>query len=74
MVTWLSLDDLVELLRCSLLTPRVRHASHLCYAPKDSSSQFAGKLPAFEGYPPADDITTFYQGGVFLTHGPKYKA
>jgi uronate dehydrogenase len=92
MVTWLSLDDMVELLRRSLLTPRVghtiafgisnnpgrwwddRHASHLCYAPRDSSSQFAGNLPGHAGYPPADDITTFYQGGVFLMHGPKYKA
>jgi len=24
-------------------------------------------------YPPADDITTFYKGGVFLHNGPKYK-
>jgi uronate dehydrogenase len=91
MATWLSLDDMVELLRRALVTPRVghtitfgisdnpgrwwddRHASYLCYRPKDNSAQFAHHLPATMSYPPADDITTFYQGGVFLTHGPKYK-
>jgi uronate dehydrogenase len=91
MVTWLSLDDLVQLLHRSLVTPRVghtitfgisdnegrwwddRHAAFLRYKPKDSSQQFAHKLPETVEYPPADDITTFYQGGVFLHNGPKYK-
>lgn len=90
MVTWLSLDDLVELLRRSLVTPRVghtvtfgvsdnpgrwwddRHARHLCFRPKDSSAQFAHKLPAAAPYPPADDLTTLHQGGPFLNMGPKY--
>jgi uronate dehydrogenase len=91
MCCWLSLDDLVELLRRSLLTPRVghtitfgvsanpglwwddRHARHLGYQPKDSSAQFAHKLPDFAGYPDPDDITRIYQGGAFLNNGPKYK-
>jgi uronate dehydrogenase len=92
MVTWLSLDDLVQLLHRSLVTPRVghtitfgisdnpgrwwddRYAAYLCYQPKDSSTQFAHKMPDAFAYPPKDDITTFYQGGVFLNNGPKYKA
>jgi uronate dehydrogenase len=91
MTTWLSLDDLVQLLHRSLVTPRVghtiafgisdndghwwdnRHAAFLGYKPKDSSAQFAHKLPREVQYPPADDITTFYQGGVFLHNGPKYR-
>jgi uronate dehydrogenase len=91
MVTWLSLDDLVQLLHRSLTTPRVghtitfgisnnpgrwwddRYAAYLCYQPKDSSNQFAHKLPTTVSYPPADDITTYFQGGVFLHNGPKYK-
>jgi uronate dehydrogenase len=91
MCTWLSLDDLVQLLHRSLTTPRVghtitfgisdnpgkwwddRHASFLCYRPKDSSTRFAHNLPKTMTFPPADDITTFFQGGVFLNNGPKYK-
>jgi uronate dehydrogenase len=91
MVTWLSLDDLVQLLHRSLVTPRVghtitfgisnnpgrwwddRYAAYLCYQPKDSSAQFAHKMPDTVVYPPKDDITTFYQGGVFLNNGPKYR-
>jgi len=91
MVTWLSLDDLVQLLHRSLVTPRVghtitfgisnnpgrwwddRYAAYLCYQPKDSSAQFAHKMPDTFAYPPKDDITTFYQGGVFLNNGPKYR-
>jgi uronate dehydrogenase len=50
-----------------------RHAAFLGYKPQDSSRQFADKLPKEVAYPPTDDITTFYQGGVFLHNGPKYK-
>jgi len=94
LTTWLSLDDLVQLLRRSLLTPRVghtitfgvsdnpgrfwdaRHSSFLGYKPKDSSAQFADKVIAsgVDKSEDPDDITLVYQGGVFLTHGPKYKA
>jgi uronate dehydrogenase len=91
LVTWLGLDDLVQLLRRSLLTPHVGHtitfgvsdnpgrwwndsqAAFLCYRPKDSSSQFAHQLAETASYPPADDITTIFQGGVFLNNGPKYR-
>jgi uronate dehydrogenase len=90
MVTWLSLDDLVELLRRSLVTPRVghtiafgtsgnegrwwddRHSRFLGFVAKDSSERFAGNLPERVAYPAEDDITTAYQGGVFLLNGPKY--
>lgn len=90
MVTWLSLDDMVELLRRSLVTPRVghtitfgvssnpgrwwddRHSRHLAFEAKDSSAQFLGKLPQAFEYPPADDLSTFLQGGAFVTAGPKY--
>ncbi|BDT58549.1 uronate dehydrogenase [Massilia varians] len=92
MVTWLSLDDLVELLRRSLVTPRVghtiafgvssnpgswwdaRHSRHLAFVAKDSSAQFQDKLPLEVAYPPADDLTTYLQGGPFLNIGPKYPA
>ena len=49
------------------------NAYRLGYKPQDSSRQFADKLPKEVEYPAADDITTFYQGGVFLHNGPKYK-
>ncbi len=89
-MTWLSLDDLVELLRRSLITPRVghtvtfgvsnnpgrwwddRYARHLAFSAKDSSAAFADKLPQPSGYPPEDDLTTFLQGGMFVTTGPIY--
>ena len=91
MVTWLSLDDMMQLLHRALLTPRVghtitfgvsdnpgrwwddRHAAFLCYRPKDSATQFAYSMPQPAGFPAADDITTYYQGGVFLHNGPKYR-
>jgi len=93
LATWLSLDDMVELLRRSLVTPRVghtitfgisdndgkwwddRHARFLGYRPKDSSRQFAEAVLA-SGVDKSDDmedITLKFQGGVFLTHGPKYR-
>jgi uronate dehydrogenase len=92
MVLWLSLDDTVQLIRRSLLTPRVghtiafgtsnnpgswwddRHSRCLGYVPKDSSAQFAHKLPQTVDWADPDDITLQYQGGVFLLNGPKYKA
>jgi uronate dehydrogenase len=90
MVTWLSLDDMIELLRRALMTPRVghtitfgvsanpgswwddRHARHLAFQAKDSSSQFGGKLEQDFQYPAPDDLTTFLQGGMFVTTGPRY--
>jgi uronate dehydrogenase len=50
-----------------------RQAAVLCYRPQDSSAQFASRLPEAVSYPPADDITTIFQGGVFLNNGPKYR-
>ena len=90
MVTYLSYDDLVELLRCALFTPRVGHviafatsdndsswwdnrkASFLGYKPKDSSRTFAHLFPDTSERPQADDPTTIFQGGPFVTAGPKY--
>ncbi|MFA9216427.1 MAG: NAD-dependent epimerase/dehydratase family protein [Sphingomonadaceae bacterium] len=90
MVTWFSYDDLVELLRCALFTPRVGHtivfgvsanpaswwdnckAAHLGFHAKDSSTQFAAKLPDSGTYPAADDVATIYQGGGFVQAGPQY--
>jgi uronate dehydrogenase len=91
MCCWLSLDDLLELLRRSLITPKVgftitfgvsdndglwwddRHARYLCYRPRDSSAQYAYKLPTTVEYPDPADITKIYQGGAFLLNGPKYR-
>ena len=90
MITYLSYDDLVELLRCSLFTPRVGHtivfgtsnndatwwdnskASHLGFRPKDSSKKFAHMFPDTAERPAPDDMPTIYQGGPFVTAGPKY--
>ncbi|MEX5744308.1 NAD-dependent epimerase/dehydratase family protein [Massilia sp. X63] len=49
-----------------------RHARHLAFQAKDSSAQFIGNLPQAVDYPPADDLSTFLQGGPFLNIGPKY--
>ncbi len=90
LTTYLSYDDLVELVRCSLFTPRVghtiaygisdndttwwdnRHAGHLGFRPKDSSRTHAERFPDTAERPPADDIPSMYQGGPFVTAGPKY--
>jgi uronate dehydrogenase len=48
-------------------------AGHLGFQARDSSVPFASDFPDTGEYPPADDITTFYQGGPFVLHGPKYK-
>ncbi len=90
MTSYLSYDDLVELLRCALFTPRVGHtivygtsdndttwydnrkAAHLGYKPKDSSRPFAHLFPDTAQRPPADDPTTIFQGGPFVTAGPQY--
>jgi len=50
-----------------------KHASHLGYAPKHSSSQFAANFPNSADYPAAGDAPTIYQGGPFVTAGPMYK-
>jgi uronate dehydrogenase len=90
MVTWLSLDDLVELLRRALVTPRVGHtiafgvsdnpgrwwddreARHLAFQAGDSSARFTVDGGQPFAYPPEDDLSTFLQGGAFVTAGPKY--
>lgn len=90
LTTYLSYDDLVELIRCSLFTPRVGHtisfgisnnettwwdnrkAAHLGYKPKDSSSKYAHLFPDSAERPPKDDMPSTYQGGPFVTAGPKY--
>jgi uronate dehydrogenase len=89
--TWFSYDDLTEMLRCALFTPRVnhtivmgqsdnpstwwdnRHARHLGYQAKDSSSAYKDLFPDSAEYPAADDVTTQYQGGAFLLNGPIYE-
>lgn len=48
-------------------------AAHLGFKAKDSSSKFAHLFPATSEYPPADDVTTIYQGGPFVLNGPLYK-
>ena len=90
LTTFLSYDDLVELIRCSLFTPRVGHtiaygisdndatwwnnskAAHLGFRPKDSSRAFAERFPVTADRPSDDDPATIYQGGPFVTAGPKY--
>lgn len=90
MVTYLSYDDLVELLRCALFAPRVGHtivfgtsdnaaswwdnskAAHLGFKPKDSSAKFAASFPDTAERPAVDDLATIFQGGPFVTAGPKY--
>lgn len=89
LITYLSYDDLEELIRCAMVTPRVGHtiaygisdndatwwdnrkAGHLGYRAKDSSRPFAAKF-ANTPAPADDDLTALYQGGPFITIGPKY--
>lgn len=91
MVTYLAYDDLVELVRCALFTPRVGHtisfgvsnnsarwwdnrqAAHLGFVPKHSAQGFAGRFPASGEWPPAEDVTSTFQGGPFVLAGPIYK-
>ena len=90
MTSYLSYDDLTELLRCALFAPRVGHtiiygtsdndttwydnrkAAHLGFRPKDSSRKFAHLFPDTAERPPADDPTTIFQGGPFVSAGPMY--
>jgi uronate dehydrogenase len=90
MITYLSYNDLVELVRCSLFTPRVDHtiaygtsdnaatwwdnrkASHLGFKPADSSREFADLFPPTAVRPDPNDPAGLYQGGPFITDGPKY--
>ncbi|SHN26270.1 uronate dehydrogenase [Pseudomonas asturiensis] len=87
MSTWLSFDDLIQLLERALYTPNVGHtvvygvsdnktvwwdnrlASHLGYAPKDSSEVFRDKVDA-QPMPAANDPAMVYQGGAFVASGP----
>jgi uronate dehydrogenase len=48
-------------------------AAHLGFKARDSSAKFAHLFPATSEYPPADDVTTIYQGGPFVLNGPQYK-
>jgi uronate dehydrogenase len=49
-----------------------RHSRHLCYQPKDSSAQFADRIPQTPDWSDMDDVTLKHQGGAFLNAGPKY--
>jgi len=49
-----------------------RHSRHLAYQPKDSSAQFADKIPQTPDWSDMDDVTLNHQGGAFLNAGPKY--
>jgi uronate dehydrogenase len=87
MVTWLSYDDLTQLIVRSLFTPSVGHtivygasanrdswwdngqATHLGYAPEDSSEPFRAKVEAQPVPDPADPANQ-YQGGGFVKAGP----
>ncbi|BFO55926.1 NAD-dependent epimerase/dehydratase family protein [Acidovorax sacchari] len=87
MSTWLSYDDLTQLVQTALFTPDVGHtvvygasanrdlwwdnhaASHLGYAPKDSSEPFRSKVEA-QPAPAPDDPVALYQGGAFTAQGP----
>ncbi|HEY4079474.1 MAG TPA: NAD(P)-dependent oxidoreductase [Burkholderiaceae bacterium] len=90
MTTYLSYDDLIELVRCSLFTPRVDHtiafgtsdnaaswwdnreAAHLGYQPSDSSREHAHLFPPTAVRPDPNDLAAIYQGGPFITDGPRY--
>ncbi|MBV8037220.1 NAD(P)-dependent oxidoreductase [Roseateles sp.] len=90
MTTYLSYRDLIELVRCSLFTPRVDHtiafgtsdnaaswwdnreAAHLGYAPVDSSREYSHLFPPTAARPDPADQSALYQGGPFITDGPKY--
>lgn len=87
MSTWLSYDDLTQLIYRGLTTPNVGHtvvygasdnrdvwwdnrlASHLGYAPKDTSEGFRAQVEA-QPMPAANDPTMVYQGGAFVEAGP----
>lgn len=87
MVTWLSYDDLTQLIVRSLFTPNVGHtivygasanrdswwdnsqATHLGYAPEDSSEPFRAQVEAQPVPDPADPANQ-YQGGGFVKAGP----
>lgn len=87
LVTWLSYDDLEQLIARGLFTPNVGHtivygasanrdswwdnnrATHLGFAPKDSSEQFRAKVETQPLPDPADPASQ-YQGGGFVKAGP----
>jgi uronate dehydrogenase len=48
-------------------------ASHLGYVARASSDAFADKFPHTAERPPAQDPATIFQGGPFVTAGPKYR-
>lgn len=58
MVTWLSPDDFVELLRCSLMTPRVGHT--IVYGSSDNDAQWWDNSKARHlGFRPRDSSRQF---------------
>jgi uronate dehydrogenase len=87
LVTWLSYDDLEQLIVRGLFTPNVGHtivygasanrdswwdnnrATHLGFAPKDSSEQFRAKVET-QPVPDPTDPANQYQGGGFVKAGP----
>ncbi|MGN6579662.1 MAG: NAD-dependent epimerase/dehydratase family protein [Bordetella sp.] len=87
LVTWLSYDDLEQLVVRGLFTPNVGHtivygasdnrdswwdnnrATHLGFAPKDSSEQFRAKVET-QPEPDPTDPANRYQGGGFVKAGP----
>ena len=87
LVTWLSYDDLEQLIVRGLFTPDVghtivygasanrdswwdnNHATHLGFAPKDSSEQFRAKVET-QPLPDPTDPANRYQGGGFVKAGP----
>lgn len=82
--TWLSFDDMFQLIECSLDATRVkhtviygmsnnkasfwdnRHAAHLGYSPKDSADDHAEEIRENNISPDIDDVTSQYQGGIFV--------
>jgi uronate dehydrogenase len=60
MVLWLSYDDLLELIRCSLFTPRVGHT--ITFATSDNKvSWWDNRYAAHLGYRPKDSSSKFAQ-------------
>ncbi len=89
LVTYLAYDDLVELVRCALFTPRVGHT--IAFGMSDNPARWwdnraaahLGFVPRhssrpfaarFEGgWPEAGDLTATCQGGPFVLAGPVYR-
>lgn len=83
LVTWLSYDDLVEAVRCSLMTPRVGHT--ILFGMSDNPARWWDNRAAAHlgfkardsaaafadaGLPAVDGIAAQYHGGAFVVAGP----